>query len=470
MDVGNKTLSQLSDEAKEKRYVTLDVGAKVSGYTKEYLERLCRLDKVEYRLWNNGQFVIELESLLRETHTILLSYEDIIFVEKSELAPEAPHVVGVAPLEEKIYTKEEHAFAAAKEASALFSQKTTEGITQSVPTFGEANRAASAFSFVGRAVESDPLHPSLPEEKNIRIPIVRSTPPPLSAEVESVPPKPKSAPMHLLVTKEDMTPPPLATVPPTLLVATPALHPIQTALDATVHHDPAPLFSFSEKIPSVKVPTPPVSESPLSHPAIPDLGLGARVVVFSPARSVPVATPAVLAVPAAQTAYTPPPVHPKVALLFPSASPPLPSPEVRPSLLPAIESEHHLTIREERPLTKSLAFNVAFAACLVVSLFSLATQFPTSLLGKPVTYMAAVVSARGEGTTLSQDQDKKASPQPPPATEEMDTLPFSDDVRIADGADEDSVIIAPIFDGVEGEHVEYVITRKASTGTTSSVQ
>jgi hypothetical protein len=75
MDTGAKTLAQLSEEGKETKYVTLETGAKISGYTKDYLERLCLLNKVEYRLWSNGNFVIELDSLLRETQAILLSYE-----------------------------------------------------------------------------------------------------------------------------------------------------------------------------------------------------------------------------------------------------------------------------------------------------------------------------------------------------------------------------------------------------------
>ena len=86
MDIGAQTLAQLSLENKEAKYITIEMGSNISGYTKEYLERLCRLNKVIYRIWNNGAFVIELESLLKETHTILLSYEGITFVDKSELS------------------------------------------------------------------------------------------------------------------------------------------------------------------------------------------------------------------------------------------------------------------------------------------------------------------------------------------------------------------------------------------------
>lgn len=81
-------------ESDEQKYVTLETGSKLSGYTQDYLERLCRLKKVEYRIWNNGQFVIELGSLLQETQTILLSHDGISFVDKGELADPVPEVVG----------------------------------------------------------------------------------------------------------------------------------------------------------------------------------------------------------------------------------------------------------------------------------------------------------------------------------------------------------------------------------------
>ncbi|GEM_PF-3352077 len=144
MDFGTKSLAQLSGEAKEPQYVTLEVGSKISGYTKEYLERLCRLNKVEYRIWTNGQFVIELESLLRETHTILLSYDDIVFVDKKELT-DSPDAQKSVPGINEIITDED-----------------TKIVTPEVtPPFGEKRDISprtlgtSPFSYVGRSVVSD---------------------------------------------------------------------------------------------------------------------------------------------------------------------------------------------------------------------------------------------------------------------------------------------------------------------------
>lgn len=78
----------------EQKYVTLETGSKLSGYTQDYLERLCRLKKVGYRIRTDGQFVIELESLLQETQTILLSHDGVSFVDKGELADPVPEVTG----------------------------------------------------------------------------------------------------------------------------------------------------------------------------------------------------------------------------------------------------------------------------------------------------------------------------------------------------------------------------------------
>src|SRR3989338_1798127 len=86
MDTPQKTLEQISEESKDVRYLSLDTASRISGYTKDYLERFYRLHKVNCRVRGNGEFAIELGSLLKETHTILLSYEGISFLERGELA------------------------------------------------------------------------------------------------------------------------------------------------------------------------------------------------------------------------------------------------------------------------------------------------------------------------------------------------------------------------------------------------
>ena len=181
MDVGNKTLAQLSDEGKEKKYVTLEVGAKVSGYTKDYLERLCRLNKVEYRLWNNGLFVIELESLLNETHTILLSYEGLTFVEKSELTDPIPQIVGNI-LSSALNDVKPATVAAFSGMGKAASERTMSDTTYEVPRFTDANRIGAQkhkempFSYVGRAVVSDSEGESEPAQAEVHVPITARNP------------------------------------------------------------------------------------------------------------------------------------------------------------------------------------------------------------------------------------------------------------------------------------------------------
>jgi hypothetical protein len=550
MDVGNKTLSQLSSEAREKRYVTLDVGAKVSGYTKDYLERLCRLNKVEYRLWNNGQFVIEIDSLLRETHTILLSYEDVTFVEKSEIVDSVEQSVAEVLLSvAQADVLPRSASEANSEASRIFSQKNIEGITQSMPSFGAANRAGGrdvdveAFSFVGHAVVSDPLHRDTQEEKNIHIPISvdaagleKSAPTQMNPVIaisevprhashvaisydnEPAHPDPTlsqpktSGPVHLNVLRDVPNSPPVASAigsgrgddwdsailltPDALRIpaisipesrALPsgvsvALHPIQTSIDAREHHDDMPLFPIIEKKASPALVQAIPAIAPVSHfPGIPDLGSEKRFIVFSPTELVkknnvnefsptPKApTPAHVADDA---------VHPSVAVLFPASAFPVVSlgtpvlasspnrniervipivPEKTKNILPVSREEHHLALRKDFPLVKSTLFNVAFVSCLLLAFASLQLDFSRVMFDKSITYVAAVAGAREADSTSRNDAQTTAASVGIDDT--ASTLPFSDDVRVATGTTPNSVAVSPVFDGNQGDAIEYIISR-----------
>lgn len=160
MDIGAQTLAQLSLENKEAKYITIEMGSKISGYTKEYLERLCRLNKVIYRIWNNGAFVIELESLLKETHTILLSYEGITFVDKSELSD--PTEVIVPRI---LISGQGDIIKAGSKTESITEVKIEDensygvGSAQPLPRFGGSTFGSKSLAFVGRAVVSDPEHP-----------------------------------------------------------------------------------------------------------------------------------------------------------------------------------------------------------------------------------------------------------------------------------------------------------------------
>ncbi len=160
MDIGAQTLAQLSLENKEAKFITIEMGSKISGYTKEYLERLCRLNKVSYRIWNNGAFVIELESLLKETHTILLSYEGITFVDKSELTDPTPPVVGnILSSVLNDVSKAGSMIQSVPESQNEDENSFGVGSAQPVPRFGGSTFGSKSLAFVGRAVVSDPEHP-----------------------------------------------------------------------------------------------------------------------------------------------------------------------------------------------------------------------------------------------------------------------------------------------------------------------
>ncbi len=204
MDTGSKSLAQLAEEGKEKKYVTLDVGSKVSGYTRDYLERLCRLRKVEYLLRENDEHAIELESLLRETHTILLSYEGVDFVDRSTLRKESAGDASSSPKQ---------------------TETTDDGATPSrpefvkqVPRFGESHdlnarlSADNPFAYVGRSVISDGTSPDPSSKKEVRVPVGITN--------ESSSPKEISSPESLLL--KEVPPPPPPPPPPTPSMLAPA--------------------------------------------------------------------------------------------------------------------------------------------------------------------------------------------------------------------------------------------------------
>ncbi len=159
----------MDTENKEKKFVSLEVGSKLTGYTQDYLERLCRLNKVDCRIAPNEEYALELDSLLRDTQTILLSFEGINFVEKTDLreVPKAP----VVP-------------------------DTTIDAATLPATSEKLVKPDTVFSVVGRAVVSGPVHSDQ---------AVTNTPSP----VVPAEPRPKITPamMHTPIASLKFTPP-----------------------------------------------------------------------------------------------------------------------------------------------------------------------------------------------------------------------------------------------------------------------
>ena len=252
MDTGSKTLAQLSEENKETKYVSLDIASHISGYTKDYLERLCRLNKVTYMLGPSGAFVIELESLLRETQAILLSYEGVTFAEKSELTEPVARMgmdtTMLSSASREVDTRVA-SLTGEKDMDGSPHRVFSERATREIPHFAQSEdeeATGNPFSFVGRAVVSDVEPQSAKQQKAMpKVAVIQALPEPAKAVEQKLPEKPQEKPQEKLQEKkieipsEKMIIPTLQTVVPPqegkpMQVVMPKAEPIATTLAATL--------------------------------------------------------------------------------------------------------------------------------------------------------------------------------------------------------------------------------------------
>lgn len=524
MDTGAKSLAQLSEEGKETKYVTLDTGAKISGYTKDYLERLCLLNKVEYRLWSNGNFVIELDSLLRETQAILLSYEGLTFVDKNELTDPVPQVVGNILSSVLSNASPAPVVPLSFEDSPAFKS----GIAQSVPTFGKTiSEHATPVSFIGRAVVSDALHPEEKVElKKEPVKIVAAVPvvTPQQPTIEIK--KPEEAATHVPIAKFNMS-----------AIHGEALLPAEAAEEKTVAekvHERIPVVAVNSHddwdkqllgahlpieathhIPVVKVAAgdstqvvkEPEAETVVHAPThltvekAPSLSAdsftppsGQKVVVFSSnevvketakektpevatvteTKEIAVEAPALPLDPTpisliASAPHVPLPVPREIPLLTtaPILNTPPPKTELpiaAQAVLPMVSDEHHLTPYETHPLMRSTGFNMVFAAMLIATSFvSLGGKVLENVSGKLNTaeYVAGVGAALGGVPATSQA--KPADEKDALKKGERAMLPFSNDVVATSGEKANSIIIRPVFESGEGKAYEYILVPESTS-------
>ena len=482
MDTPQKTLEQISEESKDVRYLSLDTASRISGYTKDYLERLCRLHKVNCRVRGNGEFAIELGSLLKETHTILLSYEGISFLERGEFAdmsaPSAHPPKEFSP-----------ATSLGKEADSLRSVDSVvakeQVTTRPGPDFGEEHKTQRAVEpgvrFVGRPVVSGgPVPKALAVKRE---------------EVAAAPLDPWDAMLLGSSLKEAGAQAPSEDTRPS------PYRPLKTSLDAAAHYDPAPLFPplipkkeqrtvFDPKDPKslstifYAAPKSDISQAKTSF------GLNDALASFPPPEYFPLknltflastkrswtgseAAPTSSALPLAATA-------PKASEVFAekiSAVPATPSdvrrtagklPELRVmpvpvlsasppktpvvlSALPEIAPPHALLSKEEHvpivvevhPLMKSAGFNIASLALLVGSaLLLLGGTFPRGEFFASFfqQYIAGVAGVDPQNEAIEKEPDENA-------------LLFSDEVVVAPGRDPQTILVQPVFrDGAGSVH------------------
>ncbi len=326
-------------ENDEKKYVTLETGSKLSGYTQDYLERLCRLKKIDYRLWNNGQFVIELESLLRETQTILLSHDGISFVDKGELADPVPQVVGSVlssaskgvktPIAMPMPAASTPAFAAGVERAPQVVLPTPASSIPVAPRPIKINAVESTLIALDTQAPAPSVVPQASlvsiaseEEVDISVPNKKETPPIeiAHAEVSGVTPvsEKQTVPFgswsEQEEAKEEVVPKaashddwdallfggndaaratsrePSSTPQKTLSINS-TYHPIQTSVDPRSHYDDAPLFPIlspngvtrQENVgPKSDTVAPSISVMPAESPMPESHDMSTRVVVYAP--------------------------------------------------------------------------------------------------------------------------------------------------------------------------------------------
>lgn len=436
MDTGNKTLAQLSEEGKEAKYVTLEVGSKLSGYTKEYLERLCSMRKVDYLLWNNEQHVIELKSLLNETHTILLSYEGLTFVDKAGLS--------VPPHEPIPFDMDASDGAVHNESFAP--------LRTPIPHFAEQGRLRSrdasvgTFSFTGRAVVSDSRHPENAKDDDTRIPVlvfneevvaaqapvlVHTNTPSIEAQIPESQShaKPMRTALHIPIiqSREPAASPPITQ--PVL-----PYHPIQTSVDATLHHETLPLFpELLDKNAARAIVAPDTKED----------------IVAIRTNTAPSSTPPPRVV-TVSTSLLPEPLHP----LLPSVRTQSQVPMSEPNNLPQRAQEHHLLVPDAHPLMKSVGFNMAFALLFVVPAFLV---FSGTVANNANVFPTGEMNLAAIGTLAAPQRELQESTLIPPTRDA--TLEFSDEVVVTSGDTPNSVLVQPIFREGAGMVHEYTNAR-----------
>ncbi len=494
MDTGNKTLAQLSEEGKEARYVTLEVGAKISGYTKDYLERLCRLHKVNYLERDMGEHVIELESLLKETQTILLSYEGLTFVDKSDLN---------APAEAAQQKDVESAEVSRNLAPPQFSTP--------VPSFAQSGREESpsqkdVFSFTGRAIVSDanhhqqikekvispPVPAPLPEKKKILAPvngsILGEAAPLLKKEVKETPHAIHHV-VHIPIAKDKVVTPQVNEEQVPKLIY-PSSFPVdewdarllgKETTENTAHTEtPNPTSSLSPYHPIV------TSRDPRDHhenlPLFPPLIPKTKTVLLtheSPKALLAegVHTEASHLLSPKVAAQEQMPVTADGSPLFGAAdqkiahtqriqpNSPIPMMRVMPQVPMVIEEHHLVTPAGTQLLTKSLGFNIAFIALLVVSSYLLLSGSNVAglnnyatLINKQIGAVVEALGKRGDAKTVEPEISHSLLQEPIFLPESMENYEFSDEVIVTEGNTPGTILIQPILNDEVGNATEFPST------------
>jgi hypothetical protein len=113
-------------------------------------------------------------------------------------------------------------------------------------------------------------------------------------------------------------------------------------------------------------------------------------------------------------------------------------------------------IREKHPLVKSIGFNVAIASFLIgatlLTLGSRIVSLPFPLdPSRVIAGIGAVIFPRIQMVIPAFPESE------PPAGTQSSVLPFSDQIVVASGTDDTSIVVEPIFRSTSGVKKEYHI-------------
>lgn len=466
MESPSSSRAQLSGEAKETRYISLETGSKISGYTKGYLERLCRLNKMPYRLRLNGEFAPEIGSLLQETHTMLLSLEGIIFLDKSELKdpPLLPSTTPIVPTPAPaVHTT------GGREAS---------DIVRFVPLFaGDHSPEPQAdLRVVNQAVISrlaQPaavLHAPTTDEKTK---VINANSPALQTVPKELREKKGEGEMDewdalLLGTAQ-------VTGRADIQTAASEYRPLKTSLDPRDHHDAAHLFPVLSKSP----PQTSTNKETGSARAL------ERVIVYEPKHYRKNNSSASALPPESEEEmplYAKPPEVPAEERRVTGALPSLrvmptllrapvnsPTPQstlaVDPVRFPTNREPHALMSKPDispaaplpHSLMKSPGFNIALGVLVLGPSFLLFGSFmpPDSKehVSQRPEQLVAGVGASASSSAQEKDEEWGQS------VAESEELPFSDEVVVAEGSRPGTLLVQPLFRDGAGSAYEYGLIR-----------
>ena len=228
-----QTLAEIALGARKKSYIAIETASRVTGYTVEYLKRLCELSRLEYRLRPDGSYAVPIEALLKETQTILISYDGIPFLDMEILIDPEPGVGDVvpAPLSSPISEVSEPSLHDGVEP------KTMGALVRGVAMHPTEESRAGVLSFVGQPIFSEQGQSEKTDDAS-DLAVDSPASDTLEHNVVVLPRSASTSVLDFPVSSE-------------VIRSSSIYRPLMTSVDPTLHHDAAPLFPLIPEKPAV---------------------------------------------------------------------------------------------------------------------------------------------------------------------------------------------------------------------------